>query len=145
MAVVANTNYNWLFWLNPRASDVNKIEVHNSTSTFVNNIYNMDSAITTSLPYIEIIDLDELIDFRFKLKKSIKVKITKDELDTIGEIPELDIYAFGNNQFEVLREINKDITELFEEIFEHNENQLGTMPKKWKMFLKEYIEKEKVD
>lgn len=145
MTVVAHTNYNRFFWLNPKASDSNKIEIHKSTSAFVINDYIIDSAITTSSPYVEYIDLNELIDFRFKLKKSIKVKITKDELDTIGEIPALGIYAFGNNQFEVLREINKDITELFEEILEHNESKLGTMPKKWKKLLEEYVEKEKGD
>jgi len=64
------------------------------------------------------------------------------QLNTIGEINELGIYAFGNSQFEVLREINKDVTELFEELFNISENQLGKLPRKWKETLLEYVEKE---
>jgi hypothetical protein len=90
----------------------------------------------------EFINLYELIDYKYKLKKPIKVKIIRDGSEIVGEIPELDIYAFGDTPFEVLREINRDVTELFEEIFSLGEEQLGTAPKEWKKILDDYIEKE---
>ena len=88
------------------------------------------------------IELNDLIDYKYQLTKPLIVEIKRDETDFIGEIKELDIYAFGDTEFEVLREINRDVTELFEEIFNLNENQLGSKPLKWKTFLSEYVKRD---
>jgi hypothetical protein len=88
-----------------------------------------------------IVDLDILVDHRYELKKPFKVKIKRDESSFIGEITELDIYAFGDNEFEILREINRDVSELFEELSNLRDKQLGTRPKKWKNILSQYIQK----
>lgn len=68
MVVVVRKNYNWFLGGSPKASASNNIEIYNSSSAFVNNDYIIDSTITTSLPYIEYIALNELIAFRVKLK-----------------------------------------------------------------------------
>lgn len=141
MEVIANIDRRWMLWDSPIASNSPSLRTHGGTSTFSQIVFINDNSPELSLPLKEFIDLDELIDFRYKLKKSLKVMITHDGHDTIGEIPELGIYAFGNNQFEVLREINKDVTELFEELDNHEKDKLGTLPKKWKRFLAEYVEK----
>lgn len=88
------------------------------------------------------VNLAELIDYKYKLTKPLAVKIIREESDFIGEVAELDIYAFGGSEFEVLREINKDVTELFEEILGLDESQLGNKPLKWKKILSEYIQKD---
>lgn len=86
-------------------------------------------------------DISELIDFKYELIKPLKVKLKREGFEIIGEIPELNIYAFGDSDFEVLREINKEVTELFEELSTLSDNQLGSRPKKWKVVLSEYLKK----
>lgn len=88
-----------------------------------------------------IVDLSELIDYKFNLIKPLTVKIIRENLDFIGEISNLEIHAFGDSEIEVLREVNRDVTELFEELFDLDENQLGTKPSKWKKILSEHIQK----
>lgn len=141
MEVASNFNYHWaLFPVFTEAGSAGVIRIPNTSSgTILEYLFHNESK---DLDSPELIDLNDLIDYRYKLIKPIQVKITRDELDTIGEINELGIYAFGNSQFEVLREINKDVSELFEELFSINENQLGTLPRKWKETLLEYVEKE---
>lgn len=90
---------------------------------------------------IESIDITELIDSKYELIKPINANIIRDGLDYIGEIPELKIYAFGDSYLETLREINKDITELFEELDNLNKEQLGKDPTKWKEILSHYVKK----
>jgi len=139
--VISNIDRRWMLLDIPIASNAPRLRTHDGTST-ISQIFLINyNSPDLSLPIKEFIDLNELIDFRYKLKKPLKVMITHDGYDTIGEIPELGIYAFGDNQFEVLREINKDTTELFEELDNHTEDKLGTLPKKWKRFLAEYLEK----
>lgn len=107
---------------------------------FIWNI-NATENIGTEESFEEIVDLSELIDSKFELLKSIKVKITKDNSEFIAEIPELKIYAFGESYFEVLREVNRDITDLFEELMGIEEKKLGVVPSKWKKILSNYIQK----
>lgn len=141
MEVACNFNYYWaLFPVFTKAGSAGVIRIPNTSSGTIQEYFVHNESKDLYSP--ELIDLYDLIDHRFKLKKPIQVKITRDELDTIGEINELGIYAFGNSQFEVLREINKDVTELFEELFNISENQLGKLPRKWKETLLEYVEKE---
>lgn len=83
--------------------------------------------------------LDTLINFNYDLKKPIDVKLIKEGAEVIGEIADLGIYAFGKSEFEVLREINLDLTELFEEIMTLTDEQLGKRPKYWKKILSNYI------
>jgi len=88
---------------------------------------------------INFVTLETLINFKYDLKKPIKIKVIKEGSDVIGEIADLGIYAFGKNDFEVLREINYDLTELFEEIMKLSDAQLGKRPKYWKKILSNYI------
>ena len=88
---------------------------------------------------INFVKLDTLINFKYDLKKPIEVIVIKEGSDVIGEIADLGIYAFGKNEFEVLREINFDLTELFEEIMKLTDAQLGKRPKYWKKILSNYI------
>jgi len=89
----------------------------------------------------ENLQINTLINFKYYLKKPINVKIKRDKYEYIGDVPELGIYSFGFNKFEVLREINEEITDLFDEIVNIPDNKLGRCPKKWKKILKDYIQK----
>ncbi len=85
--------------------------------------------------------IDTLINFNYELRNPIKVKIIKDTSGVIGDIEELELYSFGNNEFEVLRELNEELTVLFEDLIEIEDKNLGDFPKKWKSILNRYIKK----
>lgn len=84
-------------------------------------------------------EIDTLINFNYTLKKPIKVKITKNTSGVIGDIEELELYSFGNSEFEVLRELNEEVVFLFEDLIEMEDRNLGKYPKKWKSILNKYI------
>jgi len=84
-------------------------------------------------------EITTLINFNYELIKPIPVKLLINDGEVTGSIKELDIYSFANTEFEVLREINEDETELFEELLSLNSEQFGKKPKKWKKKLREYI------
>ena len=97
------------------------------------------SATHENMKYIEI---NNLINFNYSLKRPIEVKIITNIFgEVIGDIEELELYSFGNDEFEVLRELNEDLTDLFEELINLRNENLGKYPKKWKKLLKKYIGK----
>lgn len=85
--------------------------------------------------------INTLINFNYTLKKPIKVKIIEDRSGVIGDIEELELYSFGSNEFEVLRELNEELVILFEDLIEMENRNLGKFPKKWKSILIRYIKK----
>ncbi|MFZ1977740.1 MAG: hypothetical protein WAV76_07265 [Bacteroidota bacterium] len=87
----------------------------------------------------EVVEIKHLINFNYSLKKPIIVKIKRNGDEYIGDIPELEIYSFGSDKFEVLRNINEEITELFEMLIKINDDKLGKHPKNWKKTLNEFV------
>ncbi len=83
--------------------------------------------------------IDTLINFKYTLKKPIEVKIIKDTSGVIGDIEELELYSYGDNEFEVLRELNEELVFLFEDLIKMEDKNLGKYPKKWKSILNTYI------
>ncbi len=57
----------------------------------------------------------------------------------IGDIEELELYSYGDSQFEVLRELNEELVSLFEDLIGMEDRNLGKYPKKWKSILNKYI------
>lgn len=100
------------------------------------------SAVNQDKPSSKKIQLEDLIDSKYCLSKPLYVDIKRDGLDFIGSIDDLDIYAFGESELEVLREINRDVTELFEELLAHETDKLGVKPIKWKKILTDCIKSE---
>ena len=136
MLDTATANYKRFFLIKPTPSksigwETNLVSIFGDALTATNIFF----------PSVTSVYLGALQNKKYDLKKYIEVKIKIDWMDVIGEIPELGIYAFGNNAQEVVEEIEKDIIELYEELSELNNNKLGTLPKKWKKFLTEHIEK----
>ncbi|MCG2713073.1 MAG: hypothetical protein L6416_12235 [Candidatus Omnitrophica bacterium] len=85
--------------------------------------------------------IDTLINFNYKLKIPFEVKITKQRGEVIGEIVELELYAFGSNEFEVLRELNQDLTEMCKYLSSKKNENLGKFPLQWKRILLSHIVK----
>lgn len=91
------------------------------------------------LELIKSIAIDTLINFNYTLKKPIEVKIINNINGVTGDIEELELYSFGDNEFEVLRELNEELVDLFEYLIGIENKNLGKFPKKWKSILKKYI------
>ena len=91
--------------------------------------------------HTEFVEIKTLIDSGYELIKPIKVKIIKNNNEVIGDIEELEIYSFGESEFEVLRDLNEEITDLFDDLIKLNDKNLGKYPRKWKAILKKYIRK----
>jgi hypothetical protein len=86
--------------------------------------------------------INKLINFNYTLRKPIKVKIIKNlSGEVIGDIEELELYSFGDDEFEVLRELNEELTDLFEDLLDIADKNLGEFPQKWKSILQKYINK----
>ncbi len=84
--------------------------------------------------------IETLINFKYSLKKPINVKLIKNiNGDVIGDIEDLELYSFGKDEFEVLRELNEELTSLFEDLVDIDNKNLGEYPKKWKRILKNYL------
>jgi len=113
------------------------------TQAGVNVIYNIDDHFFLSNEHkkINYVEIPYLINFNYSLKKPVVVKIIQDiNGDVIGDIEELELYSYGNDESEVLRELNEDLTDLFERLITMGNDRLGKHPKKWKKILKQYIE-----
>lgn len=90
-------------------------------------------------PFEREIKISSLINFNFKLKEPIIVKITKVDDEFLGTIDSLELYSFGESEAEVERELNIALTDLFNELLKYENNNLGKHPRKWKKVLEKYI------
>ncbi len=85
--------------------------------------------------------IDTLINFNYTLKTPIEVEIIEDISGVIGDIEELELYSYGDSEFEVLRELNEELVSLFEDLIGMEDKNLGKYPKKWKSILNQYIKR----
>lgn len=83
--------------------------------------------------------INTIIHPSYKVNKPIPVQLTYIGTEVIGYIHELDLYSFGLNEFEVLKELNEDITDLLSVLIEEGSENLGRDPSKWLDTLNEYI------
>jgi hypothetical protein len=74
------------------------------------------------------------------LKKTFCIKILKGEDTLVGEIEELELYAFGDNLEEIIHELKMDIVDLYEHYRNTKNEKLGDKPGKWKKILCEKID-----
>jgi hypothetical protein len=74
------------------------------------------------------------------LKKPFCIKILREEDTLVGEIEELELYAFGDNKEEIIHELKMDLVDLYEHYRSINNEKLGDKPRKWKKILCEKID-----
>ena len=143
---ISNRELNYFLLVSP---PIFSIDIHTHDEVFW-HISEGTSAITTEYKILEensivtsekIIELRDLNDLKYELKKSLSVKIRAEDNNIIGEISELDIYAFGEIESDVIEEIREDVIDLFEELNNLSKDRLGTLPTKWKSILSQYIQK----
>jgi predicted RNase H-like HicB family nuclease len=149
---MANTLVNKAFYAEPQIATENDFNIiinsqfllqSCSTNSFFagwKDVKNIAIASSPKEKIREIVLINELINFKYSLRKPIKVTIEWENGEYLADIEDLEIYSFGKTKDEVLREVNQELTELFEELLTINENNIGQHPKKWKKILSEYIQ-----
>lgn len=83
--------------------------------------------------------INNLINFNYELLKPIEVKMKEVRGEFIGSIDELELHAWGDDRHLVLREINENLTRLFEKLISIDDRNLGKYPKNWKKILNSYV------
>lgn len=75
------------------------------------------------------------------LGKDFPVLIYQDEDGNLmGEIRELELYAWGQNEEEIIQELESDILDMHEYLNEFEDCNLGKLPLKWKRYLNDVLE-----
>lgn len=80
-----------------------------------------------------------LPDRKLSLIKPINIDITYEGDEVKAELPEVELYAFTNNEIQAVNEITQDLIDLFNDLNEIPDDKLGQHPKRWKMYLKSII------
>jgi len=86
------------------------------------------------------VPVKELINFKYQLKKPLEIILEYENGEWLGYIEALNLYEWGKDEFEVLRQLNEDLTDLFNSVVESKEYSLGLVPSKWKTILEDHIE-----
>ena len=82
----------------------------------------------------ELSDKYGLIDF-------IPISIIQEDDQFIGDIPTIELYAFGDSLNEVIYELREDIIDLYEELEATPNKHLSQNPRKWKAELRKLVYK----
>ncbi len=74
-----------------------------------------------------------------KLKREFGINIKRDHKEVIGEIPQLELYAFGDTEAEVIKELTEEIIDLWKVIKNKDLSQLSIKAFTWQSYLQQYI------
>lgn len=61
--------------------------------------------------------------------------------DVVALLPELELFAEGQNEFEAVNNLKLEILDLIDDLEEFSDTDLGTAPKDWKRTLKQLVKK----
>lgn len=79
-------------------------------------------------------------DARMEKARPICIKILREDETLVGEIQELELYAFGDNQEEIIDELKMDLVDLYEHYRNIKSEKPGDKPGKWKKILCDKID-----
>ena len=113
------------------------ILLESNQSKYIRSYFDIESS---KIPKYKI-PITDLINFNYQLKKPINVSVEFIDDEYFGYIDELEIYAYADTEHKMLREINHDLSDLFNLLVDNPKYELGKKPKNWKKILSEYIEK----
>lgn len=118
--VLINHNQSWGFLPNEN-SNIEKIDEY----------FDNPSIIETKI-------FDLLIE-GYSLKQPIDVILKFYPDEVISIIPELEIYGEGDNEVEAINDLKNEIVDLFNDLKEIPERELGKYPKSWKKIINSLI------
>ena len=91
-------------------------------------------------PFKTSVDLRNLKGF--EVLEPIKIQLGFENSELFAEIPELELYSYGNDEIECIKELKGDIINLFKKVNEdYPQEKLGANPRKWKEFLNFHLKK----
>lgn len=76
---------------------------------------------------------------KYKLRKPINIVIEVYEDEVIAKLPELEIFGSGNTEAEAILGFKEEIIDLYIELVNSSEKELGRLPKMWRRILKQLI------
>ena len=85
---------------------------------------------------------DLLID-NYRLKKPIEAILKFYPEEVLAVIPELEIFGEGNNEIEAINDLKLELVDLFDDLRDVPEEQLGEFPKSWKKIITSLIKEDK--
>jgi len=83
----------------------------------------------------KLIEINSLETPGYVLKKPFCIRILREKDTIVGEIEELELYAFGDNKEEIIDELKMDLIDLYEHYRHIKSEKLGDKPKMWKKIL----------
>lgn len=89
----------------------------------------------TEPAFVRSVPIHDLNTEDFSLAEPIQIEIEHYADEVISKIPELDLWASEPTESEALLSIKKAIRNLWEELRDESENQLGALPRMWKRIL----------
>jgi len=75
----------------------------------------------------------------FDVVRPIPIVLEETEDETIANFPEVEVYAVGSGEAEAIGNLKKSIAELYLELDQTSEQQLGKVPQGWKRVLDKVI------
>lgn len=79
------------------------------------------------------------IDETMEVLQPIPIVIEELEEEVVASFPEIETYATGVNEAEAINNLKKSIAELYRDLMNDVDNELGKMPKIWKRVLGKLI------
>ena len=77
----------------------------------------------------------------YELLEPLNVIIKIYKKGTIALIPDLELYAEGNNEIESINNLKMELLDLFDDLNDMDDEELGDDPKNWKKTLNRLIKK----
>jgi len=99
-------------------------------------LYKENTFITSFIFYIY-----GLLNNNYIAIKPFEVKITSINSEIIGDIEELELYAYGDSEIDVIDELREDILDLYNYLINVKDENLGYYPRRWKQILMTQIKK----
>ncbi len=98
-------------------------------------------AIADDPVYSELVELNSLDSPSIRLKKSIQLLSRVQDGEHVVELPQVELYAFGETLAEALDEVATEVVDLYATLSSSPANVLAGKPLSWKLFLDQYISK----
>lgn len=78
-------------------------------------------------------------EYELRIPLDVTVEIHQDEV--IAIIPDLELYGEGSNQIEAVNELKLELLDLYDDLEEMADDELGEFPQSWKRTLQQLVKK----
>ncbi len=104
-----------------------------------NSIFSLKDNFSKDSLKVKLSTIRSLKSQNIKLKRQLCIHIKKNENDYFVELPQVELYAYGDDLESTIDEIKDELIDLCDVVFSEKEMNLSNKVKKWKKFLEQYI------